>query len=141
MQKIFVRTIIFVMLIFSCLISPVYAQSSSEEGSFAPLSPEYLEWQKNHSGDNNGGYIPFPVDLSHLADNPPVEVDDSPFHNDKAGSIPSTFDLRNVNGKSYVTSVKNQSPYGTCWTFASIGALESNYLMQGGTTLDLSEMH
>lgn len=41
----------------------------------------------------------------------------------------------------YITSVKNQNPYGTCWTFAFIGASEASIYKQGlGTAdTDLSE--
>lgn len=90
----------------------------------------------------NNGYIPFGIDLSYLADNPPKEVqDDSPVPLLRSSVIPAKYDLRNVDGKSYVTSLKNQNPYGTCWAYASIGAMESNYLKQGGSALDLSEQH
>ena len=49
-------------------------------------------------------------------------------------AIPPTYDLVTP-GK--VTAVKDQNPYGTCWSFASLGSLESWLLP--AETWDLSE--
>ncbi len=50
---------------------------------------------------------------------------------------PPTYTLE----PDYVTPVKNQNPYGTCWAFATYGSMESNILKQGGSEANLSENH
>ena len=56
-----------------------------------------------------------------------------------SNSIPASYDSRNY---GRVTSVKNQNPYGTCWTFAALAAGESSMISAGYVNdIDLSEYH
>lgn len=50
--------------------------------------------------------------------------------------LPKKLDWR-AQGK--VTSIKNQGSCGSCWTFTSLAALESAYLIKKNQKLDLSE--
>ncbi len=57
------------------------------------------------------------------------------------GEMPARFDLRDY---GYVTPVKQQAPWGTCWVFGSIAAAETSILSAMGKTyeetgIDLSE--
>lgn len=55
-------------------------------------------------------------------------------------SLPASYDARQY-GK--VTSVKNQYPFGLCWDYSMIAAMESALISQGYETssVDLSELH
>lgn len=52
--------------------------------------------------------------------------------------IPSSYDLRNVDGKNYVSPVGNQGSLGLCWTFSTMGAAESYLLKKGDTSYNSS---
>ena len=64
------------------------------------------------------------------------DVDEVPMG--RAAAYPSYY---NAADQGYVTSVKNQEPYGMCWAFGMASLLETSFLTQGIGTYDLSEEH
>ncbi|MBR2827961.1 MAG: Ig-like domain-containing protein [Bacilli bacterium] len=56
----------------------------------------------------------------------------------KSNIFPSRY---NSNDYGYITKVKSQGRGGSCWAFATIGAVEANAKKNGLGTFDLSEMH
>ncbi|MHC1574328.1 MAG: C1 family peptidase [Candidatus Methanogasteraceae archaeon] len=98
----------------------------------APLNPDFVAYQKSPLGivgDHICGYVPPPMDLSHL-DNIPVERLQVP------GELPSSFDWRDSGN---VTPVKDQTSCGTCWTFGTTSVLESAVLINEGAAYNFSE--
>ncbi len=59
-----------------------------------------------------------------------------PDYDNYIEQLPAAFDWRN---QGAVTPAKHQGSCGSCWAFASVGALESKILMAGGPEYDLSE--
>lgn len=55
---------------------------------------------------------------------------------DDLEEIPRRFDWRNVNGKNYVTPIKNQKQCGSCVAFATIASIESCLRIAYGCSVD-----
>ena len=103
----------------------------------APVNPAYLEYQqqkaagalKTHtSGGHALGYRPPIMDLSHVHQNP-VDISKG------KGAPPPSFDWRYANG---VTAVRDQGQCGSCWAFATMGALEAFFRIRDGNNFYLS---
>ncbi|MCU5270692.1 C1 family peptidase [Bacillus cereus] len=58
--------------------------------------------------------------------------------------LPKTYDLRNVNGKNFITDIKDQKLCGSCVSFATLATVESSIRVQHNDPsflIDLSEAH
>jgi C1A family cysteine protease len=139
MPRTFNYILIFIMLPFAGL--------AQYKINMAPINPDFIQYQKGKSSklkslilvDSVNGYVP-PVMLLPESFSTENEFNESTLSS-SSPSIPSKYDLRSL---KYVTSVKNQGKGkngGNCWTFACMGAIESNWLTKGLGEYDLSEQN
>jgi C1A family cysteine protease/PKD repeat protein len=130
---------IVVILTGLLIVLPIIAQKKPQ---YAPLNPEYLRYLeakkngtlKSETADGNKlGYIPSPMYL-HFKEQHEGSMLKS------TTELPAKYDLRTL---GLVTPVKNQNGPrgGNCWAFATLGSIESRWLVIGDEEYDLSEQN
>ncbi len=113
----------------------------------APLNPAFTEYVVKHDGGaknvgavkknisgatraSDFGYAPSPLNWSHLRG--VVYPVGAPRGGSAARAaraadqLPATYDLR-----PSMPAVRNQDPFGNCWTYSAMAATESNLIKQG----------
>jgi C1A family cysteine protease len=119
---------------------------TSTDSSAANLRDLAIDGEGHHTG-----HVPSPVDISHMTGKmPKFLLGEGASSAAKAGALhaplvgpagyaaPATFDLRSL---GLVTPVRDQGACGDCWAFATMGSMESNLLVSGSGSYDLSENH
>ena len=86
------------------------------------LNPDYVEYLKNSEVKT---IVPNPTRYDFI-----YNIYES------QDNLPNSFDLRNVDGKNFVTPFKNQKGEGLCWAFASTSLLESHLLYKNNKPYD-----
>jgi len=131
------------LLLFILVFINSYNISSQVKIQKSPLNQEFINYinraripgYKKSSAGFATGYVPSPMYIHFSENDIQRESKKSSLAN-----LPLTFDWRD---SSCVTTVKNQGALGACWSFSTLGALESRFIRLGKGTLniDLSEQN
>ncbi len=112
-----------------------WAEPSLQAGEMAPPNPMSVATLSSSLEplalpEYGRGYTPHTANVDHLSaayQEPPPSL---------LQALPTRWDWRN---QGVVTGVRNQGECGACYAFAGIGSLESQLLIRGEGTWDLSE--
>ena len=91
------------------------------------------------SGDATG-YRPHPHPLRHIT-NAVVRTSaaNGRVRLRAVAALPAKYDLRDVDGESFLSPIRDQGRFGTCWAFASLAGIEWLMRRDEGIDADLSE--
>ncbi|MBQ5440174.1 MAG: hypothetical protein IIT49_05270 [Clostridia bacterium] len=78
--------------------------------------------------------------IQSSAESQTQQSDTFPEEKVTAEDLPKAVDLRDYNGKNYVTAVKRQA-FGDCWSFGNIAAAESSYLYENDLGVPAGEVN
>ncbi|MCC8056617.1 lectin like domain-containing protein [Cloacibacillus sp.] len=149
MSKLFQRkSVVFVIMILVTAL--IYVVPAAAALKAAPLNPDFVKWRDaretaanakalSATQKSNYGYAPSPVNWSHLNGVVYSVAPDSMAIKSALATLPASYDLR-----TSMPPVRNQYPFGNCWTYAAMAATEFNLIgkrLASSSDIDLSEWY
>ncbi|WP_302806990.1 lectin like domain-containing protein [Cloacibacillus porcorum] len=149
MSKLFQRkSVVFMIMILVTVM--IYVAPAAAALKAAPLNPDFVKWREARETAANAkalsatqkpnyGYVPSPVNWSHLKGVVYSAVLDSIGRKSASATLPVSYDLR-----TSMPPVRNQNPFSNCWTYAAMAATESNLIgkrLASSSDIDLSEWY
>ena len=149
MSKLFQRkSVVFMIMILVTVM--IYVAPAAAALKAAPLNPDFVKWREaretaanakalSATQKSNYGYAPSPVNWSHLKGVVYSVAPDSMGRKSASATLPVSYDLR-----TSMPPVRNQNPFGNCWTYAAMAATESNLIgkrLASSSDIDLSEWY
>ena len=129
MKKRYLKKIVSSLLVVSMFLSSInivgaVEKEAKEDNEKNKVQTMIDVGDSTTSTENKTGYVDAGIEYDRIPDY-------SAFSNggfDKATVIPSSYSSVE---KDYVTAIRNQNPWGTCWAFAAVAAMESYALSHG----------
>jgi C1A family cysteine protease len=141
------KGVLFLLFLFTALaaiaVTAMPAALSADDSQVlqaAPINPAFEDYIKNMEKIAGGdralaqeysyGYRPPTVNLSYIESTRGLNSSNMQAAGADLIELPANFSWRTPTNR--VTSVKNQSPCGTCWTFGNTNVMESRVWISGG---------
>ena len=113
---------IIVILINVFFLLPI-SISATTKATPCEFSEAYLEWLNLTSIEQS--IIPMPTICKNDEPFQQYYQNQNLFNYSVKATYPSKYDSRNVDGKNYVSPVRNQMSTGACWAFSALATVES----------------
>lgn len=127
--------ILFVMILigFQTVSAEIIYEEQSGKLKHQSQDMEVFSELSDYTDSFYTGYAADPFSMQDYTPKDIKNIDDQDF------SLPSSFDAREM---GWITPVKNQFPFGTCWGHTAMNLAESNLIRKGysNSTLNLSEL-
>ena len=104
----------------------VLTEKNKKDG-VAYLNPEFVDYLTLSDDEKNASSLI-----------PETYIFDYTSTGDITDDLPSKYNLGDVDGKNFISEVKNQGNLGICWSFASYGQIESKLLISSNKSYDSS---
>ena len=132
-----------VAVLFSTLNVPVYADTkevNNDKENVVAKEKEVKDGSMSisYGSGENGDYSGYLGEPEWFAN---YETNENDYELLTNTAIPSKYSSVDA---GYITEIKDQNPYGTCWAFATIASSEASLIREGllsKDTADLSEYH